>query len=477
MIVRPVPPAVRSLADSSRVAATRDSASEPRPERVLLLASAAMLLPAGRGNDAGSLAWLAGSIVLIGAALRPPAWLRLGPRAVVLAALALGGGGLTHVASLVTAPPVALPRPSGTVGFYALVAAAAALLLTSATRWTARRSRLSLALAMPVLYLALGTWSILDLPSPRIDVFVYQRHAAQALIRGENPYSLTFPNVYGHIRYYGAGLATPERVLFGFPYTPVSLLLATPGALLGDVRYAHLVAMALGGALVALSCGRRLGVAASGLLLLSPVGFVVLQQSWTEPFVLLLAAGVLFCTARAERLLPWVLGLLLAAKQFLVFALPLIPLLAGDRRDRWSWSRLVGGAVLVAAVTLLPFALADPRALLFSLIEVHVRQPIREDSLSFWTWLVARFGWQLPRWLGLGVASLAAFLASRLADRTPAGFFTALAFTLVGFFAFATQAHANYYFLVYGLLCCAMAASAGEARRPREAAQRGATLG
>jgi len=45
------------------------------------------------------------------------------------------------------------------------------------------------------------------------------------------------------------------------------------------------------------------------------------------------------------------------------------------------------------------------------------------------------------------------------APRSPAGFAAATAFTFILFFAFAKQAFCNYYFLVIGMLCAALAAS------------------
>jgi hypothetical protein len=42
--------------------------------------------------------------------------------------------------------------------------------------------------------------------------------------------------------------------------------------------------------------------------------------------------------------------------------------------------------------------------------------------------------------------------------RSPAGFAGSMAFCLGMFFAFNKQAFCNYYYLVLGLLCCALAA-------------------
>ena len=52
------------------------------------------------------------------------------------------------------------------------------------------------------------------------------RHALAALARLDSPYSITFPNIYPDESLYGAGLVVDGQVQFGFPYPPLSLLMA-----------------------------------------------------------------------------------------------------------------------------------------------------------------------------------------------------------------------------------------------------------
>ena len=134
--------------------------------------------------------------------------------------------------------------------FRAGVALAAALTAVGVSGTRAAR------LAVPLLlltHLSLGVWIIRAAPMPRVDVQVFQRDAAAALLDGRNPYAMTFPDVY-HGRLpalYGPGLAADGRLNFGYPYPPLSLLLALPGHLLGDFRYAHLLALTAAGGLIA----------------------------------------------------------------------------------------------------------------------------------------------------------------------------------------------------------------------------------
>src|SRR6185503_14145629 len=87
---------------------------------------------------------------------------------------------------------------------------------------------------------------------PPIDVDVFQRQAIRALKRGINPYSVTYPNIYGNSVYYAEGVSVGGWLQFGYPYPPMSLLVSLPGDVVArDHRYASLVAMELAAILMA----------------------------------------------------------------------------------------------------------------------------------------------------------------------------------------------------------------------------------
>ncbi|HWP40560.1 MAG TPA: hypothetical protein VNL70_06500, partial [Tepidisphaeraceae bacterium] len=106
-------------------------------------------------------------------------------------------------------------------------------------------------------FVLLGAWVIRNSPSPRIDVYLFQRDSAAALSRGQNPYTITFPNLYArNPEFYGPGLAAGGVVRFGYPYPPLPLLMVLPAhTMFQDVRYAHLAAIALAAALIAWGAG------------------------------------------------------------------------------------------------------------------------------------------------------------------------------------------------------------------------------
>ena len=81
-----------------------------------------------------------------------------------------------------------------------------------------------------------------------LDVLTFHDGAARALLHGISPYGITYPNPFEAREtqaFYGSGLATADRILVGYPYPPVSLLLVLPGYLLGDTRFAMVAAVAV----------------------------------------------------------------------------------------------------------------------------------------------------------------------------------------------------------------------------------------
>lgn len=209
-----------------------------------------------------------------------------------------------------------------------------------------------------LLHIGLGIAILRWTPPQRVDVYLFQRDAAAALLRGVNPYSITHQNVYARESsfFYGAGALKDGRVAIGFPYPPLSLFAILPGHVVGDLRYTYLVALLLSAALLVRIRFDQRALIAVALLLLSPVTFYVLSRGWTEPLVLLTLCRTSLAAARRSRWLPIALGLFLASKQYTVLAVPLGGLLL----DRFSWKaylRLLATAVLVAGVVTAPLAL------------------------------------------------------------------------------------------------------------------------
>jgi hypothetical protein len=339
------------------------------------------------------------------------------------------------------------------------------VMLAAATVWsglaaTGRRYALALA-ALLAVYAVLGLWALRAAPDPGVDVCVFQRGAADALLRGDNPYAITFQDPYRDSdRFFGPAVSERGKLQFGYPYPPPGLLLVTPAHLLGDFRYAHLAAMTAAAALIALARPGRVAFAAAALLLFSPRGFFVLEAGWTEPLAVIFLAATTFTACRAPRSVAVPLGVLIATKQYLPLALLAAPLLKLRRNTIWQ-------PVAVAGVVTLPLALWDLSAFVHSVILLQFRQPFRPDALSYLVPLSHLAVGTPPAWIAFITAVLAGALAVRRCPRTPAGFAAAVALVLLAFFAFNKQAFCNYYHLVIGALCCAAGASdSGAESRP-----------
>ena len=355
-------------------------------------------------------------------------------------------------------------------------------------------ARLRGAVVIVAIGLWLGAWTVRESPHPHIDVIPVHEDAFKAVARGVSPYGITFTDMYAaNEAFYSPEMRDGKKVLFGFPYPPLSLFMAWPGhALLGDLRYSEVLALAVAAALM-MWMGTRsrpaeppeltaaegaISVTAAAALLLAPRVVFHLEQGWTEPFpIVLLAATV--ATALFRPGLAWLpLGLLAASKQHMVLGLVFAPMLLGragspnppktDRSEsrpylhrphRGAWFILK--AVGVAAVVTLPLALLDIDAFMRSAVMLQLREPFRLDSLSFTRMLVAH-GWPLDKEGAMGVSLAAGALGLGLswwrAPRTPAGFAASLGLTCFLLAAFGKKAFLNYYFLVVAALLIAVAA-------------------
>lgn len=319
-------------------------------------------------------------------------------------------------------------------------------------------------------FFMIGLWVLRTNDKPFIDVWVFQQQSAHALLHGQNPYAITFPNIYGAgIGVYGSDLQSQDRVNFGYPYMPLSLFMAIPGYLLkGDVRYAHLVALTLAAAFIAYSRPGCISKMAGLLLLLSPRSFMVLEMAWTEPFVIFWLAATISCACRWPKGLPYALGLFLATKQYLIFAVPLSLLL-------WpgGW-KFVVKVVLTAIVVTAPLALWNFPAFWHSAVTLQLHQPLRDDALSFLIWfyrhvnpqLAQKLGWVAFAAAGVMVLFFLLFRSPRYSGErvrmrglleNPALFSAALGITYLAFYALNRQAFCNYYYFVVAALLCAVA--------------------
>lgn len=369
-------------------------------------------------------------------------------------------GLLAYEVALLTAEPGVYTRATA-ASFRTFQSGVLGLTVLAALAVLLPRARVSrpIVVMLVAVHAALGVWVIRHSPSPPIDVHVFQRDSVEALLHGRNPYALTFPDIYPHDLYYGQGLSVDGRLQFGFPYFPLSLLAAVPGQALGhDPRYSQLAAIELTALLMTIARPGGLGPIAAALYLTTPRLFYVLEQSWTEPFVVLGAAAVVVAACRVPRLTPWLFGAFVAIKQYLVFALPAAVLLVPRRAGLGGLTRMLAQGALVGAVITVPFVAWNPAAFVKSVVTLQVYQPFRDDALSYLAWWAGRGHPPPSTLIPFVLASAAAAVGVWRLPRSAAGFAAALALTFLVFFAFNKQAFANYYSFALGALLLAVAA-------------------
>lgn len=423
------------------------------PTRLLLLALAAAALGlALHVNDGAyspiALSLLAICVVATFAALLVRELSREPPVTAILAALVA-----MELAVLAFRPITAGFPAQGAAAWPYAVGLAVSAASVVGIAFAPERFRRFLVPLMLLSFVATAVWVIRQ-ARPVIDVFIFQQSSSKALLEGRNPWALTFRNPYNHTRFYGPGLVVDGRLQFGFPYPPLPLLLVLPAYVVAhDIRYAHVVAVAIAGALIAHARPGRVSALAAALFLFTPRVFLVLLLGWTEPLVVMLFALLVFTLMRRPKLVPYAFGLFLAVKQYLVF----VPFLAGLVSRGRALVRTLAIAFSVAFVAIVPLALWNLRAFVHSAVSLQLVQPFRRDALSFAA-LVANLGGPELSSLAFITVLPAIVLAARRAPKTAGGFAAAVATTYLTFFAFNKQAFANYYYFVVGALCIAVAA-------------------
>ena len=375
-------------------------------------------------------------------------------------AMLLAAGVLWNIKQLLTATPGAFLGDTSLVPFYAGVVVEGVLVLLGVFELkSTRRLWFPLVLATN---LVLGVWMLRATPNPHIDVAAVHNEALDAVLQGKDPYRISFPNIYGTDSkyYYNPDVVMGNRIAFGYPYPPPSLILSVPAyVLFGDYRYTELAFLIAAAALIGYSRQHLAAPLAAVTLLTTPRGFFVLEQGWTEPIALFLVALTTYLMMGGPLRASWSAGLMLATKQYLPFTgLAVLRTLLLDRR-RWMAALLV--MVVTGAVCILPFALWHINSFMRSVVWLQTLEPFRTDSLSFLIWADRNDMGRGSFMWAIGAAIAAAVVSLFTTRNTPSGFAASAAITMFAMFVLGSKAFCNYYYFVIGAMCCAIAAFAG----------------
>jgi hypothetical protein len=336
----------------------------------------------------------------------------------------------------------------GWVVVLALLIAGAYLLSPHCPTWV-RRSVFLVAVAAAF---GFRLWLPFASPTPEIDTFTTAQESAEHLLDGKNPYSTPVTDIYEGKVDYGYKITA-------YAYLPSNLYLQTVAyGLLGDVRYACVFAEAVVALSFWLLAKRRWDPTVAELIVLlflyQPRGLLVVELAWTDPLNLLLFS--LFLLAydnRKEKTAAAVFGFFLSLKQYLVFFLLHWFLI----EKRWSMILL---ALTAGALTVLPFAIADPSSVITQGLLLNLRTPFRTDSLTIFGLLSPATGIVPPKAWSLIVGLLISAILVVPSRKIPGirGYLFAVTITMFGVFLFGSQGFCNYYYLVGGLLLFLIAA-------------------
>jgi hypothetical protein len=293
-------------------------------------------------------------------------------------------------------------------------------------------------------------------PDPKIDVFVFQQEAAQALVKGLNPYEIQYTNVYPEYpNLYPGGVAK------FYPYPPLSFLFTLTSLITSDVRWAYLFChFAAGWVFFLWTRQKKISLEESFFLsfifLLIPGALYLIERSWTEPsLVLALVLTAYFLEHSQKNQAALCLGFALALKQTMVMTIPLLLIL-----KEWFWIN----KRQLFLLTVLPvfsygiFLIWNASALYEDLVYFHRATPFRPDALTISSWLYRQGLSPLSqRWSFLGLFSGVILSGLVLLKYKKHMFFwLGLAGTYLLTLLFSKHAFYNYYYMVHGLLMIAL---------------------
>lgn len=284
-------------------------------------------------------------------------------------------------------------------------------------------------------------------PALLSDVAFFVQQAAEATASFSNPYQVdfTYPDLLVD--------AVDEVAIWGYPYPygPSSTIVLAPfQTILGEARWANVVAIALLPGLLRLVVPWRDALLA-GLVVIVIPGSMFVARSWPiEPLIVVLVVATVVAAERRWTGASVVLGAMLATtKQF-----ALIPLAVLATWATFGWRR-AAVTVGLAALVVAPFVLTAPGEFIEGTVTGHLEIAPRVDAVSFGGFATA-LGVPWPSWVALLL--LAGYVAAVFRPPRSAGE-TVLLSGLMSAAAFMSFSHAffNYYWLVLALIPAGLA--------------------
>src|SRR4051794_18553922 len=284
-----------------------------------------------------------------------------------------------------------------------------------------------------------GIVTIVVVPNPHIDVWYLLQQSSDGLRRGQDMYRQHWQHSHGLQAIY--------------PYLPWTTVLLAPFRwLTTDVRAGLLLATLITSWQV-----RRLAPAAPAalalLVLIHPHWIFLIDQSWTEPLVLVLLTAALLAISRGRPGVAIVaLAAALACKQHVVLLLPLFAIWPS-----FGLRRTVQSAAL-AFVAVLPWLVWSPHQFWHDPVKANLDLGVIPRALCIPS-LLLRHDIEVGFWFTLLVLGAAYAVVLLRVRRSTSGLALGSALVLLALDLANKQSFFNHYTLPLGLLVVALAAS------------------
>jgi hypothetical protein len=292
---------------------------------------------------------------------------------------------------------------------------------------------------------ATGIVTIVAVPDPHIDVWYLLQQSSDGLLHGQDMYRQHWQHSHGLQAIY--------------PYLPWTTVLLAPFRwLTTDVRAGLLLASLLTSWQL-----RRLApmapVALALLVLAHPHWAFLIDQSWTEPLLLVLLTGAVLAVSRGRPgLAVLFLAGALACKQHVVLLLPVFALWPAFGLRRTAQS------AAIAFVAVLPWLVWSPSEFWHDAVKANLDLGVIPRALCV-PGLLLRHDVAVGFWFTVLALALAYAVALARVPRTASGVALSSALVLLALDLANKQSFFNHYTLPMGLLVLALAAGATE-RRP-----------
>lgn len=291
-----------------------------------------------------------------------------------------------------------------------------------------------------IIAILLEIFMIISSPHPKIDVFDQLKLSSEGLIRGINPYSQIFPQIYNYPQDY-------------FPYLPLTAIVVLPfNIFLGDPRFtliaANLLVVYILRKILKESSNPLAYEAIPLIYLFHPQMTFMIEQAWIDPIISASFIAFIYSVMNKKRGLisGILLGITISLKQTFILLLPFLYVYKKISR------KILLGGVIILITSIIPFLIWDSSNFIKDIVINHVeRRYWWHNSLTFNSFYFAQFGKNLPSFLFFLIWGGSFALILRRLKSFPTLILGITLWFLI-FYFFNYQAYIHYYSYVSSLM-------------------------